>query len=379
MRFPDAETWMPEEITHLSKEPHVAIAMSGGVDSSVAALLVKRAGFKCSALFMKNWNEPTTTGRCNWENDVADALDVCERLDVPINTVDLSETYWNKVFKDFLEQYHNGRTPNPDVLCNREVKFKAFLEHAQSFGADMIATGHYVASDVQNGCRRLLKGADQNKDQSYFLYTLDQQQLNTSLFPLGMARKSDVRKLAQDAGLKTHDKKDSTGICFIGEQDFRKFLSEFLPSKPGIIRGLNGEILGEHQGAIYYTLGQRQGLGIGGKHGSKGLPWFVVEKNVASNELIVAQGHDHPALMASELTAINLSWIAGAEPSASFRCKAKIRHGQPEQNCMIHMMPNRTAKVRFTDPQRAVAPGQSVVFYDGRVVLGGGVIDSKTS
>ena len=208
--------WMPEEITHRSKELHVAIAMSGGVDSSVAALLVKRAGFRCSALFMKNWNEPTNSGSCNWENDVADALEVCEHLDVPINTVDLSETYWNKVFEDFLEQYRNGRTPNPDVLCNREIKFKAFLEHAQSFGADMIATGHYVASDVQNGYRRLLKGADPSKDQSYFLYTLDQQQLDTSLFPLGMARKSDVRKLAQDAGLKTHDKKDSTCICFIG-------------------------------------------------------------------------------------------------------------------------------------------------------------------
>jgi len=376
MRCLEEETWVPKEISRHVGELHVAVAMSGGVDSSVATLLVKRAGFKCSALFMKNWNEPADNGHCNWEDDVADALDVCERLDVPINTIDLSETYWNTVFEDFLEQYRNGRTPNPDVLCNREIKFKAFLEHARSFGADIIATGHYVASDVQNGCRRLLKGADQNKDQSYFLYTLGQPQLETSLFPLGMARKSDIRKIAQDAGLKTHDKKDSTGICFIGEQRFRKFLSAFLPATPGPIRDLDGEILGEHQGAIYYTLGQRQGLGIGGIHGADELPWFVVEKNITSNELIVAQGHDHPSLMASELTASKLSWIAGEGPLGPFRCRAKTRYRQPEQDCMVQMMSDGVAKVRFERPQRAITPGQSVVFYDGKVVLGGGIIES---
>ena len=241
----------------------------------------------------------------------------------------------------------------------------------------MIATGHYVASDVQNGYRRLLKGADPSKDQSYFLYTLDQQQLDTSLFPLGMARKSDVRKLAQDAGLKTHDKKDSTGICFIGEQDFRKFLSEFLPSIPGLIRGLNGETLGEHQGAVYYTLGQRQGLGIGGKHGAKGLPWFVVEKNVASNELIVAQGHDHPALFHKELMANQVHWISGSSPKKLSGLSAKIRYRQADQNCQITHIKQDLCTVTFDQPQFAVTPGQSIVFYQGDECLGGAIIDVR--
>ena len=371
-----AESWLPDEMEQRAADLHVVIAMSGGVDSSVAALFVKRSGLKCSALFMKNWNEPTDDGRCNWEDDVTDALAVCERLDIPINTVDLAQTYWDTVFEDFLDQYRKGRTPNPDVLCNREIKFKAFLECAKAIGGNAIATGHYVASDVQQGCRRLLKGADATKDQSYFLYTLGQAQLAASIFPLGTAQKADVRRLARDTGLGTHEKKDSTGICFIGEQRFREFLSRFVPAVPGPIVNLDGDVVGEHHGAVYYTLGQRQGLGIGGVKGADEMPWFVSAKHLESNELVVVQGHEHPALMSSALAASELSWVAGSEPATPFRCKAKTRYRQPDQECIIESVVQGVAEISFAQPQRAVTPGQSVVFYDGGTCLGGGIIDT---
>ncbi len=371
----EAPSWLPDEMAGRATDLHVVVAMSGGVDSSVAALSVKRAGLKCSALFMKNWNEPDDDGRCNWEDDVGDALGVCERLDIPVNTVDLAQAYWDSVFEDFLEQYRQGRTPNPDVLCNREIKFKAFLECAKAIGGNVIATGHYVASDAVNGSHRLLKGADAAKDQSYFLYTLGQAQLAASIFPLGTVQKTDVRKLARDAGLGTHEKKDSTGICFIGEQRFREFLSRFVPSVPGPIVTLDGAVVGEHHGAVYYTLGQRQGLGVGGVKGADEMPWFVAAKHLESNELVAVQGHDHPALLSTELTASELSWVAGGEPETPLRCKAKTRYRQPDQDCTVQSVAKGVAKVLFVRPQRAITPGQSVVFYDGITCLGGGIID----
>ena len=376
MLISEAESWLPVELREQADKLHVVVAMSGGVDSSVAALRVKRAGFKCSALFMKNWNEPSDDGRCNWEDDVADALGVCDHLDIPINTIDLSRTYWDQVFEDFLAEYRQGRTPNPDVLCNREIKFKAFLDAARTIGGDLIATGHYVSSDTVNGRRRLLKGTDRTKDQSYFLYTLGQVPLAASLFPVGGLEKTEVRRLAREAGLATHEKKASTGICFIGEQRFREFLSRYLPSQPGQVITLEGDVIGNHHGAVYYTLGQRQGLGIGGVRGADELPWFVAGKNLESNELVVVQGHDHPALMRTVLIADKLSWVAGNACSMPFRCKAKTRYRQTEQACEIERIDGGRAEIRFDKPQRAVTPGQSVVFYDEDVCIGGGIIDA---
>lgn len=354
---------------------HIVVAISGGVDSSVAALELVRAGHRVSALFMKNWNEPLEDGRCRWEDDVADALEVCETLGIELNTVDLSQAYWDGVFSDFLAEYARGRTPNPDVLCNREVKFKAFLEHARAVGGDCVATGHYAR--IGNGAQgyTLLKGLDANKDQSYFLYTLGQAQLAATLFPVGHLPKSEVRARALAAGLVTHAKKDSTGICFIGEQRFREFLSRFLPAQRGAIETLDGRVIGEHQGVVYYTLGQREGLGIGGVKGAVEGPWFVAGKDVARNVLTVVQGHDHPALLSRVLEADSLSWVSGAAPELPYRCTAKTRYRQADQACTIESLAGGRVVVRFDTPQRAVTPGQSVVFYAGDVCLGGGIID----
>lgn len=354
----------------------VVVGLSGGVDSSVTAALLKEAGFAVSAIFMKNWNEPTESGHCRWEEDVADALNVCERLDIPLNTVDLSQAYWDGVFEDFLSEYARGRTPNPDILCNREVKFKAFLAHARELGGAFVATGHYARIRERDGRHELLKGTDANKDQSYFLYTLGQPQLAASLFPVGDLPKTEVRARAQTLGLITHDKKDSTGICFIGEQRFREFLSRFLPAQPGLIRDLDGRVLGEHQGVFYYTLGQREGLRVGGVKGVAEGAWYVVSKDVPANELRVAQGHDHPALMSRTLEADTLSWVAGEAPRLPLHCRAKTRYRQPDQACTLTALEHGRAYVTFDQPQRAVTPGQSVVFYDGEVCLGGGIIDS---
>ena len=359
-----------------SGDPHVVVAISGGVDSSVATLLLKESGLRISAIFMKNWNEPSEDGRCNWEDDVRDALDVCDRLDIPINTVDLSQAYWNEVFEDFVSQYRRGRTPNPDILCNREIKFKAFLEHARAVGGTMIATGHYARIECLEGEYRLRKGADPSKDQSYFLYTMQQHQLGATLFPIGDLIKTEVRRRARAAGLPTHAKKDSTGICFIGETRFRTFLGRYVPARPGDVRSTDGQVIGQHEGAAFYTLGQRQGLGIGGVKGAHEGPWFVVGKDLGANELIVAQGHDHPALLSRRVEADTLCWVAGTHPVAPYRCKAKTRYRQADQTCVIDRVDDDRVYVTFDSPQRAVTPGQSIVFYDNEFCLGGGIIDS---
>lgn len=353
----------------------IIVGVSGGVDSSVAALLLLEQGYEVEALFMKNWDEDDEAGGCIWEADVEDALAVCDKLQIHLNTVDLSETYRRQVFQMFLEECRNGRTPNPDVLCNQEIKFLAFLDHALALGADKIATGHYAVNERRAGENRLLKGKDLNKDQSYFLCRLTQPQLRQSLFPLGALKKPQVRALARTAGLATHDKKDSTGICFIGERPFKEFLSRYLPPRPGVIRGLDGEELGEHEGAHFYTLGQRQGLGIGGVKGCPEKPWYVVGKDLANNVITAAQGHDHPALFSDSLIAANLHWIAGA-PDCPLACAAKTRYRQADQACEVEPLDGGKVRVNFARPQRAVTPGQYAVFYDGALCLGGGVIES---
>ena len=357
-------------------DPHVVVALSGGVDSSVAALRLREAGVRCSALFMKNWNEPSEDGRCRWEADVDDCLAVCEKLDIPLNTIDLSKAYWDGVFEDFLAEYRRGRTPNPDVLCNREIKFKAFLAAARSVGGDYIATGHYVRSSYADAQWHLKTGRDDNKDQSYFLYTLGQQQLANVLFPVGDLPKSTVRSLARAAGLVTHEKKDSTGICFIGERRFREFLAHYVPAQTGPVKTADGRVIGQHQGAVYYTLGQREGLGIGGVRGAAEGPWFVAAKDLQNNVLTVVQGHDHPTLLSRALLAIDVSWVAGEAPALPLTCTAKTRYRQPAQACTILALHNHQVLVEFALDQRAVTPGQSVVFYHGENCLGGGIISS---
>ena len=356
--------------------PQIVVAASGGVDSSVALLLLKRTGYDVTAVFMKNWHEPSASGRCNWEDDVADALDVCEQLDIPINAIDLSQDYWDSVFAEFLVEYRRGRTPNPDVLCNREIKFKAFLDHARSIGGDLIATGHYAQTAPQAGEFLLLKGADRAKDQSYFLHSISQTALQRTVFPIGALTKREVREIAAQAGLSTHDKKDSTGICFIGERRFRDFLRSYVGSQPGDIKTTDGEIVGRHQGVIYYTLGQREGLGIGGVKGARDGPWYVIEKDLDNKTLIVAQGNEHAGLMNRRLIADSVSWIANRPPPRPFPCHAKTRYRQADQACLIDEIEDGQFVVDFDVPQRALTPGQSVVFYDGECCFGGGVIDA---
>ena len=368
--------WLPGALRAQHPEPHVVVALSGGVDSSVAALRIREAGLRCSALFMKNWNEPREDGRCRWEADVDDCLAVCEKLDIPLNTIDLSQAYWDGVFEDFLAQYRRGRTPNPDVLCNREIKFKAFLAAARSLGGDLIATGHYVRSTYVDTQWRLETGVDANKDQSYFLYTLGQQQLASCLFPIGELPKSEVRAQARAAGLVTHEKKDSTGICFIGERRFREFLAQYVPAQAGPVMTEDGRVIGQHHGAVYYTLGQREGLGIGGVRGAAQAPWFVAAKDLQHNMLTVVQGHDHPALLSQALIATDLSWVADEPPALPLTCAAKTRYRQPAQVCTILAHQGDRLWVEFSAAQRAITPGQSVVFYQAEVCLGGGIISS---
>lgn len=359
-------------------DTRVIVGVSGGVDSSVTALLLKQQGFTVEALFMKNWEDQTEDGACMWEADVEDAMHVCDKLGIPLNTIDLSADYWDRVFKNFLTEYKRGRTPNPDVLCNQEIKFKAFLEHAEKMGADLIATGHYARIANHDGQYQLLKGLDTNKDQSYFLCRLQQLQLKKSLFPVGELEKPRVRQLAEEAELITHDKKDSTGICFIGEQPFKQFLQRYIPPDAGPIKTTEGNIIGEHEGVFYYTLGQRQGLGIGGVSGYGEAPWYVVSKDIAANTLIVAQDHDHPLLHASVLFASGINWVAGQEPTLPFHCQAKIRYRQADQACVIVGKQDHQYQIRFENSQRAITPGQFIVFYDDSVCLGGGIIDSSS-
>jgi len=398
-------------------QTHIVVGMSGGVDSSVAAYLLKAAGYQVAGLFMKNWEEDDTEAHCSAAADLADAQGVCDRLDIPLHKINFAAEYWDNVFAHFLAEYRAGRTPNPDILCNKEIKFKAFLDYAQTLGANYIATGHYVQrgdaaaggasiggatpndASTAGGATRsdtdravpnhsahtlpghtrlghtLLKGADANKDQSYFLYTLGQAQLAKSLFPIGALEKPEVRRIAAAQGFANHNKKDSTGICFIGERKFKAFLNQYLPAQPGDIISVDDKIMGTHDGLMFYTLGQRQGIGLGGVRGAAEAPWYVVEKDLEGNRLIVAQEHDHPRLLHRELLCHQLHWVAGTPPAAMpLACRAKTRYRQAEQACDVHQVGNDEYRVTFAAPQWAITPGQSVVFYDGGICLGGGVI-----
>jgi tRNA-specific 2-thiouridylase len=356
------------------KPGSVIVGLSGGVDSSVAASLLLEQGYHVEGLFMKNWDEDDAQDHCPAEQDLGDARAVARQLGIELHTVSFSSEYWDRVFEYFLAEYRAGRTPNPDVLCNQEIKFKAFLDHALGLGADRIATGHYARVDGPRDQRRLLKGCDAGKDQSYFLYRLNQRALNHSLFPLGELDKSDVRRIAAGKGFVNAAKKDSTGICFIGERKFRDFLARFLPAQPGEIVSTEGETLGRHQGLMFHTIGQRQGLGIGGLKARSGEPWYVVAKQLDSNRLVVAQGKHHPALFSSTLFAADLHWIAGSPPAVPLACHARIRYRQSDQACTVTAIDANTLKVEFADPQRAVTPGQALVLYAGEECLGGGTI-----
>lgn len=351
----------------MSQKPRVVVGMSGGVDSSVTALLLKEQGYDVVGLFMKNWEDDE---QCRSREDLVDAVAVADRLGIEIEAVNFSAEYRERVFQNFLQEYQAGRTPNPDVLCNSEIKFKAFLDHALTLGADHIATGHYARVREVNGEFELLRGLDPGKDQSYFLYRLNQHQLSKTLFPVGELKKSEVRQLARQAGIPVAEKKDSTGICFIGERPFREFLQRYLPIEPGPMQTPAGKVVGKHQGLMYYTLGQRQGLGIGGP----GEPWFVVAKDLKANVLTVVQGHDHPALYSQQLKASQLSWIAGHGPEVGASYGSKARYRQPDSPCTLIALDRLEMELSFPNPQWAVTPGQSAVLYQGEVCLGGGII-----
>jgi tRNA-specific 2-thiouridylase len=324
---------------------------------------------------MKNWEEDDTQGHCTAAEDLADAKSICKQLGITLYERNFSAEYWDNVFEYCLSEFRAGRTPNPDVLCNKEIKFKVFLDHALRIGADKIVTGHYARLQEDNGLYRLFKALDKNKDQTYFLHTLSQHQLSKAFFPLGGLNKDEVRRIAEDNNLATSAKKDSTGICFIGERNFKEFLSRYLPAQPGDIRSADGMLLGRHDGLMYYTLGQRKGLGIGGRNDANEQPWYVVAKDLSSNTLIVAQGQDHPLLYSRGLIAQHVHWITGSAPEPHFQCWAKTRYRQPDQACVISDINERQCTVRFNTAQRAVTPGLSVVFFEGDECLGGGIID----
>jgi tRNA-uridine 2-sulfurtransferase len=349
----------------------VVVGMSGGVDSSVAALLAKRAGHEVVGLFMKNWEDDDDDEYCSTREDLIDAAAAADRIGVELEAVNFSAEYKERVFAEFLREYAAGRTPNPDVLCNAEIKFRAFLDHAMRLGAEKIATGHYARVSQSEKGHHLLRGLDASKDQSYFLHRLTQEQLLRVMFPVGELKKPEVRRIALEAGLPNHAKKDSTGICFIGERPFREFLNRYLPKVPGKIVDEKGKTVGEHIGLAFYTIGQRKGIGIGGA----GEPWYVADKRIASNELVVVQGHDHPLLMKKTLSASDAAWVAGGPPDSPSTHTAKTRYRQADAPCTLSRILGSEVQVDFTDPQWAVTPGQSVVLYDGEVCLGGGVID----
>lgn len=352
----------------------VMVGLSGGVDSAVAASLLIEQGYQVEALFMKNWDEDDQDDYCPAEQDLEDAQAVSDVLGIRLRTISFSTEYWDRVFEYFLSEYRAGRTPNPDILCNQEIKFRAFLDYALELGADWIATGHYARTGNNRDTTSLLKGQDENKDQSYFLCRLNQNALNHTLFPLGELHKPAVRTYAQQAGFPNAEKKDSTGICFIGERKFNAFLERYLPANPGDIFSVEGEHMGQHNGLMFHTIGQRQGLGIGGQKDTDGEPWYVVGKDMSNNRLLVAQGKAHPSLFSAQLKTSDLHWISDLAPSAPFRCHARIRYRQADQACTIHEINGAQCKVTFEVPQRAITPGQAAVFYHGDECLGGGTI-----
>ena len=357
----------------------VIVGMSGGVDSSVAAYLLLQQGYKVEGLFMKNWEEDDGTEYCTALEDMADAQSVCDNLGIPLHKANFAAEYWDNVFEHFLHEYKAGRTPNPDILCNKEIKFKAFLEYACELGADYIATGHYAQRSEDLQSAKLMKGLDANKDQSYFLHAVSGRQLAKTLFPIGAMEKPQVRQIAEQQGFINHNKKDSTGICFIGERRFSDFLEQYIPAQPGKITTDSGDIIGDHRGLMFYTLGQRQGIGVGGLKNHTESPWYVVKKDLEKNTLVVAQGNNHPLLFTQSLSCSKVDWVSGTAPELPFQCAAKTRYRQPDQACIIKNQPEGTGYlVSFANKQRAVTPGQSVVFYDALNCLGGGVIESTS-
>ncbi|KRL85594.1 tRNA 2-thiouridine(34) synthase MnmA [Lacticaseibacillus pantheris] len=357
----------------------VVVGMSGGVDSSVAALLLKQQGYDVVGVFMKNWDDSNDDGVCTATEDYEDVAKVADQIGIPYYGINFEKEYWDRVFTYFLDEYKAGRTPNPDVMCNKEIKFKAFLDYAEELDADYIAMGHYAQVERDaDGTVHMLRGADQHKDQTYFLSQLSQEQLQKVMFPIGHLQKAEVRSIARRNGLATAMKKDSTGICFIGERNFKHFLSEFLPAKAGRMMTVDGQDMGEHAGLMYYTIGQRSGLGIGGSSDNSE-PWFVVGKDLQKNVLYVGQGFDNPALMATSLDASGLNWANGHQPGTDFHVTAKFRYRQADTGVTVHVLGNGQAKVTFDQPVRAITPGQAVVFYDGAECLGGGTIDAAYS
>ena len=366
-----ADTLSPmNNSTHTSKK--VIVGLSGGVDSALTAALLLEKGYDVSAVFMQNWdaNDPN----CNASEDLSDARAVCDQLGIQLTTVNFSKEYWDHVFSHCLDEFAAGRTPNPDVLCNREIKFKPLLKTVRELGGSHLATGHYAQIKQGENGYELHKGIDENKDQSYFLYLLNQEQLSHALFPLGGMHKPDVRKLAEELKLVNAKKKDSTGICFVGERKFKPFLQEFLAARPGSMQTEDGSVVGEHDGVIFYTLGQRQGLNIGGTRGGNGGSWYVIDKNVKENILVVAQDSNHPRLLKGGCKLINTHWISGIAPTEPFNCNSKMRYRHPDQACQVTPLGENTVEVQFSTPQRALTPGQSVVFYQGTQCLGGGII-----
>ncbi len=351
----------------------IVVGMSGGVDSSVAALLLKRQGYDVVGLFMKNWEDDDDSEYCSTREDLVDVASVCDVIGIDLEVVNFAAEYKDRVFAEFLREYSAGRTPNPDVLCNAEIKFKSFLDHAIAMGAQRIATGHYAGVREAGGRFELLRAADAAKDQSYFLHRLTQAQLARVVFPLAGLTKPEVRRIAREAGIPVHAKKDSTGICFIGERPFREFLNRYLPRQPGPMRTPEGEVVGEHIGLAFYTIGQRKGIGLGGRRGGEGAPWYVARKDLAANALIVVQGHDHPLLQQRTLHAEDLAWVSGEAPAVSGLYGAKTRYRQSDAPCRIEAV-DGALDLAFDAPQWAVTPGQSVVLYRAEVCLGGGVI-----